>query len=304
MITIRFTIDNLDSVRQVYDTLELQRSDSGETGAYTTLTSGIDPYPITLIGATSPFTVEDANGTADSWYRTRYYCSSTVNCPDTSAISGWSDPIKGEAGLVCYSPTYPVEVAYGSTDQLIINRIRILIGDPVGLKREYDECDNIHQDNKVYELEEKGWPCSININGTTYNTSTNPTVNGYRYLKFTEDITTVSGVDVNVDIFYYIFRHSDREIMEAYDTCYPPSGLTLTTANQEAYFLTTAIDLLSQESWEDFVEDGAVITDESSKWDPSPGIRAREDMLARLQKRLDDLVKRLLLSGISGILID
>lgn len=300
-ITLTFTIDNLATVRNVYDTIELQRSES-ETGTYTTLTSGIDPYPISLVGATSPLYVKDYNGTEDHWYRSRYICVSS--CPDTSATSSWSDPIRGEAGEICYDPTYPVEIAYGTTEQLIIDRIRRLIGDPVGLKREYDECDNIHQDNMVYELEEKGWPCSININGTTYNTTSNPTVNGYRYLKFSNDITTVSGLDVDADIWYYTFRHSDREIMEAYDYCYAPAGLTLTTANQEVYFLTAAIDLLSGETWEDLTEDGAVITDDSSKYDPSPGLRGREDMLARLQKRLDDLVKRRLLSGISGYLID
>lgn len=301
MITLTFTIDNLTTVQQIYDTIELQRADS-ESGTYTTLTSGIDPYPISLVGATSPLEVEDTNGTADSWYRSRFICVSS--CPDTSATSSWTDPVRGEAGEVCYDPTYPVEIAYGSSDQLIIDRIRRLVGDPIGLKREYDECDNIHQDNKVYELEEKGWPCSVNINSTTYNTTSNPTVNGYRYLKFTDDITTVSGVAVTADIWYYIFRHSDREIMEAYDTCPPPAGLTTTTATSEVYMLATAIDLLSQETWEDLTEDGATITDESSRWDPTPGIRAREAMLARLQKRLDDLVKRLLLSGITGYLID
>jgi hypothetical protein len=210
----------------------------------------------------------------------------------------------GDAGLICYSVTYPVEVGYGTSEQLVIDRIRRLVGDPVGLKREYNEQDNIHEGGKVYELETKGWPCSININGTTYSTTSNPAVNNYRYLQFSNDITTLSGVDLKVNIFYYTFRHSDREIMEAYDTCPPPAGLTTSTCTSETYMLATAIDLLNQQTWEDLCEDGSVVADEASRYDPSPGLRGRDAMLERLQKRLDTLVKRLLLSGISGVLID
>lgn len=306
-ITLTFAVDNLDTVRKVYDTIELQRAES-VNGPWVTLTSGIDPYPITLIGVTSPFTVIDSNGTEDNWYQSRYYCTSLVNCPDTSAKSGWSDPIRGEAGEICYSPTYPVEIAYGTLDQLVIDRVRRLIGDPVGLKREYNECDNIHEGGKVYELETKGWPCSINIGNTmyntTYNTLSNPAVNGYRYLNFTNDITTLSGVNLKVNVFYYIFRHSDREIMEAYDTAYPPAPLTIITATNEVYMLQTAITLLGQEIIEDSAEDGAIIVDETSKYDNTKAIQFKIDMLDRLQKRLDAVVKSLLLCSITGVLID
>lgn len=200
--------------------------------------------------------------------------------------------------------SYPDEVEYDTSDQLIIDRIRRLCGDPIGLKREYNEKDNIHEGGEVYELSEKGWPCSINIEDVTYDSISNPMTNGYRYLEFSNDITTLSGVDLKVDIFYYTFRNSDREIMEAYNFCPPPQGLTTTTANSESYMIQTAMDLLMQELWEDSTENGAVIKDEGSHYDPEGGQKIRSELIDKLQKKLDDLVKTLILGGISGILVD
>jgi hypothetical protein len=300
-ITLTFVIDNLDTVRKVYDTIELQKAESAN-GPWTTVTSGIDPvYPITLIGKISPFKIKDYNGTEDHWYRSCYYLFS-----NPSVRSGWSDPIRGETGEICYDPTYPVEVGYGTSEQLIIDRIRRLVGDPVGLKREYDERDNIHLGKKVYELGEgKGWPCSINIGDTTYNTTSNPMINGYRYLKFTDDdITTLSGAELKIDIFYYTFRNSDREIFEAYSTAYPPYPLTITTATPEVFMLQTSVTLLSQELIENCVEDGATIADEASRYSPDPGLGLRKAMIDKLQDRLDKLVKVLSWPNITGVLID
>lgn len=295
MIYLMFYVENIASVIQVYNQIQVQSSAS-ETGTFATV-SGAN-FPINLVAGQTIYNATDIDGTSTTWYKSRYYHSGT------EAVSSWSDPVLGEEGMICKDPTFPVEVSYGTSDQLVIDRIRRLVGDPVGLKREFDESDNIHLDGKIYEFEEKGWPCSININGTTYTSTSNPTVNGYKYLKFSEDITTLSGVDLEVDVFYYTFRNSDREIYETYNTCPPPAGLTTSTCTSEIYMLVTAIDLLNQETWEDLIENGLIVTDEASRVDPSPGLRGRDTMLERLQKRLDDLVKRLLLSGISGVLLD
>lgn len=305
MIYLTFTVDNLSTVQLVYDQIQAQSSDSA-TGTFTTVTG--TGFPVDISTGTSPFTASDSNGTGSTWYMSRYYCSSKCSVPGEG--SSWSDPILGEVGEICYDPTYPVEEAYGTSEQLIIDRIRRLIGDPVGLKHEYNEQDNISECGKIYEFGEGcGWPCSININGTTYTSTSNPTVNNYRYLKFTfgaedDDLTTVSGLDVHIDIFYYVFRHSDREIYEAYSTAYPPAPLTIATATSEVYMLQSAITLLSQELIEDSVESGATITDEASRWSPDPGLRTREAMVDKLQKRLDNVVKVLSLGNISGVLLD
>lgn len=307
MIHLSFFVEDISSVIRVYNQIQVQ-SASSETGTFITLST--TDFPIWLSSSQTTYTADDPDGSADTWYRSRYSCSESggnATCRTNGCAgetSSWSDPVLGDAGEICYSITYPAEVGYGTSEQLVIDRIRRLVGDPVGLQREYNEQDNIHEGGKVYELETKGWPCSINVNGTTYNTTSNPAVNNYRYLEFSEDITTLSGVDLKVNIFYYTFRNSDREIMEAYDTAYPSAPLTTVTATPEVYMLQTAITLLGQEIIEDSAEDGAIIADESSRYDNTKAIQFKIDMLDRLQKRLDAVVKSLLLCNITGVLID
>ena len=299
MITLTFVVDDINTVMLVYNQIQVRRSEL-ETGPFVTV-SGVGP--ITLISDQSSYELIDNTGTSSDWYISRYY--STV----TQAYSSWSDPVLGSPGDLFYNPLYPDEISYGTSEQLVINRIRRLIGDPLGLRREYGEeaASSIHFDNKTYEFDEKGWPVSVTMGGTTYNNSNNPTVNGYRYLRFNEDIstiTTISGVDYGVDIWYYSFRNSDRQILEAYDTCPPPAGLTTSTATSEAYMIQTAIELLYQELWEDSTENGALVRDEGSVYDPTSGIESRRKLIDNLQARLDELVKTLLLGGIEGVLLD
>lgn len=299
MIRLSFTVDNISAIIRFYDQIQIQRSDT-ETGTFTTV-SGLGP--IDLVAGTTIYTEIDADGTASDWYHSRYYNTSTT------IPSGWSDAILGEPGDLFYDPLFPPEVSYGTAQQLVIDRIRRLIGDPLGLEREYgeDAASSIHPDNKTYELDEKGWPVSIFMNNVSYNTSTNPTINGYRYLIFDDDISvtaTISGVEYGVNIFYYTFRWSDREIMESYDGCPVPTGLSLTTATSESYMLQTSIELLYSEVWELSSEDGARVRDSDTLYDPSPGLETKRVLLDKLQKRLDDLVKSLVMTGIEGVLID
>jgi len=324
MITLRLTVDDISTVLRVYNQIEIQRADT-QDGTYTTI-SGLGP--IDLYPATNNYSIVDDDGEATDWYRSRYICSAagidqtccTNGC--TGNTSAWSEPVLGEAGDLFYNPLFPDEISYGTDDQQIIRRIRTYIGDPVGLRREYgeDAASSIHPDGKTYELDEKGWPVSVFMNNEAYNDSSNPTVNGYRYLRFNEYIdiesepvlrSTSSGtcddyetITYGVDIWYYTFRHSDRQIMEAYDLCPIPPGLTAANVTTEAYVLQTAINLLYQENWEDAIEDGAVVTDEQSRYDPTPGLRFRNDLLDKLNKKLDNLVNGLVLRGIEGVLLD
>lgn len=309
MISLSFTVDDVNTVRLIYNQIQVARSDQRdipvaltEYGGDYTVVSGTG-FPINLQPGTTQYRATDPFGTATSWYISRYINSAN------GSYSGWSDPVLGEPGDLFYNPLFPPEIAYGTADQLIIDRIRRLIGDPLGLRREYGEeaSSSIHPDGKTYELDERGWPVSVTMNGVSMNDSTDPTINGYRYLRFDEDISTTTwsgGVEYGVDIWYYTFRHSDREIMEAYDNCPPPPGLTTTTANSEAYMLQTAITLLYAELWEDSTEDGAKLADEGSRYDPSPGLETKRKLLDGLQKRLDDLVNALVLGGITGVRID
>lgn len=303
-INLTFVVDNISTVIQIYNIIEVQRADTElptDLTNYTTL-SGVAGHPITLVGGTSQYELWDPTGTASHWYRSRYYNTSN------SAYSSWSDPVLGEAGDLFYNPLFPPEIAYGSSDQAIINKLRILIGDPLSLLREYGEeaSSSIHSDNKTYELDTKGYPVSVTMAGVPMNSSTDPTVNGYRYLRFDEDIsvTTMSGcLELGVDIWYYSFRHSDRQIMEAYDSVFIPAGLNSTNVTTQAYMLQSAIDLLMQEGFENSVEDGATVTDEGSRYDPNPGFDFFAELLKRRQRELDTLIKQLRIY-IGGVLID
>lgn len=320
MISLTFTIDSINTILQVFDRIQILKYNGITVPTspislieYSTL-SGVDSISnisdiseIRLLSQYSQYYFIDPDGNADDWYISRYY--SSIN----GSSSGWVGPILGEPGDLFYSPYYPPEVEYGTGDQRTINRIRLLIGDPININREYGEEaeSSIHPDGRTYELDEKGWPAFVNMNGTQYIETSNPTVNGYKFLRFADyiddPITVYSGgrqIQQGVDIWYYTFRWSDREIMDAYNNTPPPPPLNTTNANSEVYMLACAYDLLMSETWEAISEDGAKIVDDVTSYDPTPGLKTRADMLAGLRKRLDDAIKSLRLIGITGVLID
>lgn len=333
MITLTINVDSISTALEAFDVIQIKRYTGTDVPeppvtntdavAYYTTVSGTDTISsrtgvsdVLLNASYSQYYFDDDEGNSSSWYISRYYHTTT------SAASGWSDPVPGYTADLYYSPQFPEEEDYETAEQLIIDRIRLLIGDPLGIAREFgeDAVSSIHQDGKTYELDEKGWPIYITIGGVQYNCLGNPTVNGYKYLRFNcfvDDVcTTCSGYEgdcgedvyrdvvTGPDIWYHTFRFSDKEIKDAYDTCYPPTPLTTTTANSEVYMVQTAIDLLRSELWEDATEDGADIKDEGSHYNPDPGLKIRRDLLKDLTKRRDDLVKALQLTGIAGVLID
>jgi hypothetical protein len=347
MISLTVTVDNLTTVTEIFTHIELRRYRLQGTpvegsitdivaDTYYTSISGIDTISnvnhsredvtdILLVSSPTPITqyyFTDPTGIADNWYISRYVIYNDVIEDLVDSASGWSDPIQGEAENLYYNPQFPPEISYGSADQLIIDRIRLYTGDPLNLRREYgeDAVSSIHTDGRTYEMDEFGWPVYVNMGGIPYTSTNNPSVNGYKFLRFNTYIAdicyecvTYSGVcgeDVvkevanGIDVWYYTFRHSDRQIMEAYNTCPPPTPLTTLTANAEAYMLQTAIDLLHKELWEDATEDGASIADEGSTYSPGIGLQVRKALLDDLKKRLADLTKILMLSGVQGVRVD
>lgn len=338
MISLTITVDNVTDVTAIFDRVELKRymypgtpstmevTDIIATEYYTSISGGIDTLSsrpnvsdIELIIIPTPITqyyFTDPTGLADNWYISRYVSDAPYS------TSGWSPPVQGETMNLYYNPQFPPEISYSSADQLIIDRIRLYTGDPIGLRREYgeDAVSSIHTDGRTYEMDEFGWPVYVNMGGIPYTSTDNPSVNGYKFLRFQDYIAdicyecvTYSGVcgeDVvkevanGIDLWYYTFRSSDRQIMEAYNTCPPPTPLTTLTANAEAYMLQTAIDLLHKELWEDATEDGASIADEGTLYNPSEGLRIRKALLDDLKKRLNDLIKSLMLGGVQGVRVD
>jgi len=140
MINLTFTVDNITTVTQVFDTIQIRRYAGAVTppatpvtdlvafSEYTTL-SGYDSISsvdgsseVLLHSSYSQYYFTDPDGEAYDWYISRYYSGTT------GATSGWADPILGEPGDLYYDPVYPPEVEYGSEDQAIISRIRLYIG--------------------------------------------------------------------------------------------------------------------------------------------------------------------------------
>jgi hypothetical protein len=236
-----------------------------------------------LVAGTSTYNYTDSTGDADSWYKSRYWDGG-------STYSSYSDPVRGEEVEIYHNITYPQEAYLGTTDSTTVKKIRILIGDSKEVRREYQaECQSsVSEDGHTYELDQKGWPLYISLSDVEMTSSSDPYFDGYRYLTFSGTI----GASDSINIWYYTFRWSDSEILDHYNNAMIPAGLTSTTVTTDHLILQAAIDLLESENWRDYIENGATLTDSDTRWDPTPGYRARESAIKRLQKRLDDLVKQ------------
>lgn len=316
MLRLEIDVDNVNFLYQLgYRHINIERAAtisgtcvSGTIGCY-------DPYILGSFTALTDMTIDmipgrtyystvDREGTYMDWYRW-YYTKDTVDT--TYSGVNMLGPTKGSLGDHFYSPLYPPEVNYTDKEISIIKRLRSVIGDPISLKRDYGELmyTNVHQDNMTYELQDKGWPVDITINGIKYNEATEPVVHNYKYLQFYSDITepvTISGITYSIDIWYYTFRHSDREIIEQWSMCPVPPGLNKKNCPEEAYILQTGIDLLLNESFEDSIEAAATVSDEGTSY--SPDFSFRQALLDMLKKRLDDLIKQYKFIGTYGIRIE
>jgi hypothetical protein len=317
MVTLYFEINNIEDILQLYNQIQIVRY----TGPGATLftpsgnpadmvdweeVSGVSPNvaPVNLFSGLKTYYVYDDVGNSLSWYSSRYIDSS-----NSSINSGWSTPVLGDSTALYRNPLYPSEVTLTSAENRVVDRIRLLIGDPYDIVRDHGEeaLSNLYSGGNVYKLNEKGWPISVNMGGVQYTDLNNPTVNGYRYLRFNQDIsdtTTVSGVTYGIDVWYYTFRYSDKEILDAYDNTPVPIGLTTTSASTEAYILSCAIDLLRGELFLDLIEDGTKFTDDKSLYDPVTSLETRRKLLEGLEKKLDKLIKISFMANVQGVLID
>ena len=316
MKTLYFYVPNINQIIGIYNKIEVIRYTGSSyhpatpVGEVNTLVdwvvvTGVYPYnaPINLASNTTEYFIYDDQYGDSDWYASRY-----VNSTDPTTInSGWSSPVLSTTQGVYYNPIYPQEISLSSEDRVVVERIRTLIGDPIDLKRDsgLEGLGSIHVDGYVYEMSEKGWPASIKVCGVQHNNTTDPIVNGYKYLKFRDpiDIDSCEHLPV-VDIWYYTFRHSNKEIISTYDITPPPFGLTEVTATSDTYLLAAAIDLIRSELLLDATESGAKITDDLTTYDPSPGLEARRKILEDLEDQLDKVVTSLKMSGITGVRID
>lgn len=316
MKTLYFYVPNIDSIIGMYNQIQVIRyvgesyhpsTPIGEPGSLDdwVVVLGIYPYntPINLVNGVTEYYVYDDQYGDSEWYASRYVHSTDPE----NQNSGWSSPVLSTTQGVYYNPLYPNEMSVDDSDKLVVDRIRTLIGDPIDIKRDVGlaALENVHADGYVYEMSEKGWPASIKICDMQYNDTTNPIVNGYKYLKFTEKMELDECDEESaVDIWYYTFRHSDKEIIDTYDRTPPPFGLNTQNATSDTYLLAAAIDLIRSELFLDSTESGSKITDDLTSYDPTPGLSTRKDLLDDLEKQLDKIVTSLRLKGITGVRVD
>jgi len=295
MIRLTIQVNDIATVIAMYDTLRLYRSDERE-GTYVLIGS------VALSVGSSTYVYVDVDGTPDNWYKSTYYSTSTTN------ESALSNAAQGTS-TIFHTITYPVEYDFDTSEQLLIRRIRRLIGDLKGLDRLYvdqstgEYCSNILEDNRTMDLVDRMWPVYIAVDNVSFTTLTDPIVQNNQYLTFSG--TLVSGTQTKkIEIWYHTFKFSDRQIFESYGDTMIPAGLTSDTVNQDHLVIQAAIDLLQNMYAEDVVDDGAVIRDDQTLYDPSPGLKERDKMIKRLQKRLDDLINQYRFSNLEGVLID
>lgn len=297
MINLTIVVNNVDVYIAMAFTHVSVYTSTTEAGTYTHLVD------IPLVAGRTMYSHEHAAGTDDTWYKSSIYDNiNEVECC-------WSDPVKGISPALYHYATYPRECDYDGDDSIIIRKIRRLVGDLEGLNRlyidgsdEYTLSSALQPDEYTVNLNEKGWPVHISLNDTEKTNLNDPIVQGYQYLTFSG---TLSENDV-IDIWYYTFKFSNREIYEAYgDTMIPP-GLTSSNVTQDHLVLQASIDLLENMTSADMVDDGARVVDDQSTYDPSPGLVERDRTIKRLRAMLDALIKqyRYDMSGLAGVLID
>ena len=298
MITLTVIVNNVNAYISMGFTHVRIYTSSTETGTYTYLTS------ILLASNQMEYSYTHIDGTSDDWYKSSIY----DNINDRECC--WSDPVKGICPSLYHYSTYPDECDYSASDSVIIRKIRRFIGDFEKLNRLYiDETDEhtlssaLQPDKHTIDLGEKGWPVYISVNDVEKTSLDDPISQGYQYLTFSGIFDDCTSTDV-IDIWYYTFKFSDREIYEAYSDSMIPPGLTSSTVTQDHLVLQASIDLLENMTSEDMVEDGALVRDDQSVYDPSPGLEERDKTIKRLKAMLDALIKQYMMSGITGVLID
>ena len=296
MIQLTMIVDDVDVyIGMGYNYIRIYTS-TEETGTYTYLAN------VVIVGGVVRYSYTHTEGTSDTWYKSSMYKSGT------GEECCWSDPVQGVCPSLYHFATYPPECVFEESDSVIIRKIRRLIGDLKTLGRLYvDGSDDytmstaIQLDNHTVNLGEKCWPVYVSVNSDEKTTLGNPIVQGYQYLTFSG--TLDSSADT-VDVWYYTFKFSDREIFESYgDTLIPP-GLTSDTVTQDHIVLQAAVDLLENMTAEDMVDNGALVRDDQTVYDPSPGLRERDIAIKRLKDRLDKLVRQYMFGNLTGVLLD
>lgn len=300
-VILTIEVDNPATVVLSYDKIKVYSATS-KSGTYAEITTASTRL---AISSATTYSYTDLNGTATTWYRTSFFNSTT------SAESSLSTPRQGLPDRNYQGTTFPPEVQLSTSEQTVINWIRQTIGDYKELRRDYvNDCyDNVFEDRLVYELQDKGWPVKVRLDGREFSvahvqTNFNPTVDGNKFITFTGitgKVITTTGI---LDVWYNTFRFSDKEILEAYDNTTTPAGIPTANATTEMYILKASISILEGEIWQDMINAGSRVVDGDTTFDPSPGLAGRQRMIDSLKTRLDDVVRKARSGIFTGVRID
>ena len=248
----------------------------------------------------TPLIYCDLTSTPQLYYKAQYYNSTTM-------ISSVFSEVAQETGIYSEytvpetTATYPPEIALSDDDRLIVESIRITLGDSGLIERDlYSASDpqsnaacaaQIDPNGCTWELQEwKGWPQKVLLNGTEKTDINDPQVIGYRYLSFSGTSPCITG---SLDVYYNTFRFSDREILMAYDRAVNllvSCGLTSDAITTEMRIMQASILLLEGEIRD--VSSGAFkIVDGDTTYDNSSMIRSRTDDLSDLKRKMDYIIE-------------
>jgi hypothetical protein len=191
------------------------------------------------------------------------------------------------------------EVILTSEEEEIVFRVRQLIGDEkeVFVDDTYagTSCGGgeVLASGTMYKLQEpKGYPLEVYVGGQEYTTSGNPTVLGYKFLKFASPVL-VSGAKITV--VYEHFKHSDLEIIDTYDS----GALTYLTAQCnlsieelgiDLLVLSTAYILLTKDL-SVYVQSAVELQDSDSKYNASTRPNGLKDLLKMIQDQLKGAIE-------------
>lgn len=193
---------------------------------------------------------------------------------------------------------FPVEQVLTVEEEEIVFRIRQLIGDEKEIFVDDTYAGNscggeVLASGTMYKLQEpKGYPLEVQVNQVEYTSSGNPSVLGYKYLKFNSPVL-VSGAKLVV--VYEHFRHSDLEIIDTYDT----SALTYLTAQcnitveelgVDLLVLATAFILLGKDLTL-YVKSAVELQDSDSKFNAASRPNALKDLLKMIEGQLKSAIE-------------
>lgn len=288
-----------------YTHIKIYRS-SQETTGFTELTTSSNR--IALVSGQSNYTFVDETGTTKMWYKRSFFDGSSESTL-SSAFQGTYTDTK------FLNPTYPADETFTSEEYYLIDRIRLLIGDPKELNRDYISeqgtgFDSISEDGKTHTLlNPRGYPLSIEHNDVGLTTASGAEVRDYQFITISGTVDVSAGSTDTLDVWYYHFRYSDTEILTAYNSQLPPPQLTADQVSTELKLVCTALDLLESEVRQ-FGTVSATEVDiyQEIRINPKGGLDARQKDLVALRKRKDKLIQDILFeeadSNIFGVLID